>query len=532
MVGCAKDPSPEQVPTQDMMTAPSTDGSADSGQRVDGSLSDATATDAHQMDRDASSLDFGGDAEDAGPTPDPADVMPADAGEQDPTRPSRPTACSQINQGDCECTDANGFTTWTWWVAEQQRCATTYRPPGANGPLPVLISNDCYSSNRLGQCQPGSEMINAADRFGFIGLCTTAADGNWTFGNDGVINDDQPTPCAEDDSKDITYLNGVFSIIDALAANGDVQSEKVYAWGFSQNAMFTAYTAFCYPERITAFWQGGSGLFVAGETNPLPQMEGVCRRSDYLVHGRACVTETPCADCQYFPILPTPTVPSQTGCIMAYADDFLFETAAPMAREMTAAGHLATLLQFPNIGRGHSNPLLHWDWLVGCMGVNESCSEACSNAVVQCMETLGGDSPQDRERQYQTCINSDLADCTARCAPTLDMLRWVERPCLVDGVCDHGETSRTCPMDCGGDPGGGVGEQLPSCDELGRRDACCGDMVCDGPENAENCVVDCDDGAVEQQLPSCDDLGRQDRCCGDRVCDGPENANNCVVDCR
>ncbi|MAI78289.1 MAG: hypothetical protein CL917_05065 [Deltaproteobacteria bacterium] len=367
---------------------------------------------------------------------------------QSDAQSSSPTICSTANRGNCECNNEEGFTTWTWQVAGQQRCATTYVPPSVEGALPVLISNDTYSRNRLGECRTGSEMVSAADRFGFAGLCTTSADGNWTFGNDGVVNASQPTPCSTEDSKDIIYMNGVFDIIDRLGESGEVKSDKIYSWGFSQNAMFTAYTAFCYPDRITAFWQGGSGLYVEGETNALPLMEGACRHSDFVEYGQQCAIESPCLECEYFPVYPVPTTPPMAGCIMAYEDDSLVETTAPMANLMTTEGHDATLLHFPDIGRGHTEPLMSWDWIVGCMGVVESCSPACSAAVTTCVEDMAGSTPQTREDDYFACTNAEPADCAAGCAPTLDMLRLVERPCVVDGLCDNGETSQTCPSDC------------------------------------------------------------------------------------
>ena len=131
------------------------------------------------------------------------------------------------------------------------------------------------------------------------------------------------------------------------------------------------------------------------------------------------------------------------------------------------------------------------------MEMVSSCSAACSAAVVDGVETQNGNSAQVREGHYNGCLSAGLADCEVGCAPTLEMLRVVERPCVVDGVCDNGETQATCSVDCGGgnggngDGGNGDGEQLPSCDELNRPVACCGDNVCDGPENARNCVVDC-----------------------------------------
>jgi len=43
-----------------------------------------------------------------------------------------------------------------------------------------------------------------------------------------------------------------------------------------------------------------------------------------------------------------------------------------------------------------------------------------------------------------------------------------------------------------GRPGmGGMNGMLPSCEELGRRDRCCGDGMCRGPETPENCPADC-----------------------------------------
>ena len=203
--------------------------------------------------------------------------------------------------------------------------------------------------------------------------------------------------------------------------------------------MFTAYMSFVIP---TAFGLIGKAVRVfVGETDPLPQMEGVCRRSDFLQFGRQCVEEAPCVDCQYFPIYPIATVPPRTACIMAYTDDFLFETAAPMANAMASEGHSATLLQFPDIGRGHSNALMHWDWLVGCMGVVGR-GAACSEAVVDCVEDGAGNSAQIRQGHYNDCLGAGLADCSASCAPTMAMLRTVERPCLVDGVCDGADPAR------------------------------------------------------------------------------------------
>ena len=179
-----------------------------------------------------------------------------------------PVPCTVDGAGDCECSGEPGFTTYTWVVDDQQRCFTIYTPNRPE-PLPVMVQMDCYAQNRLGPggCTPDSDLVEAAEHYGFVAVCASSTDGNWTFGNDGIINDDYPTPCSEDDSKDIVYLRGLLNTLTNLGSQGVLDSERMYAWGFSQNAMFAAYAAICFPDEIIGVWQGGSGLFVRGETD-------------------------------------------------------------------------------------------------------------------------------------------------------------------------------------------------------------------------------------------------------------------------
>ena len=60
-------------------------------------------------------------------------------------------------------------------------------------------------------------------------------------------------------------------------------------------------------------------------------------------------------------------------------------------------------------------------------------------------------------------------------------------------MCEIGETSSSCPIDCG---------ELDSC----------GDKVCSGNESVSSCPVDCS-------------------ICGDNVCSGSENSLTCAKDC-
>ncbi len=363
--------------------------------------------------------------------------------------------CTPSNQGICECSSEEGFTTYTLDVQDQQRCFTTYVPPSmANKNGPLVIANQCYAQNALGAsgCRTGSPAWQAANEYGFTLVCASSTDGNWEFGNDGVANDANPTPCETKDSKDITYLQGIFSVVDDLAANGTVDLNRIFTEGFSQNSMFAAYTAICFPDRIAGIWQGGSGLYVKGITNPLPQMEGVCRRSDFLTYAQECETIAPCEECQYFPAYPIRRENPFKACVSAYLDDSLAETAEPMYQALSDEGYDATLVLFPNIGRGHSSPYNDWAWKVGCLEVVPHCSPNCAQAFIDCVQSRDSANEEEKLDAYTHCFArgryTDLNGCAPNCAPTNSMLRTVESPCIVDGVCNADETASNCPLDC------------------------------------------------------------------------------------
>jgi hypothetical protein len=364
------------------------------------------------------------------------------------------SVCTPDNQGICECSDEPGFTTYTVSIADQQRCFTTFVPTQVQTKVAVMITHNCYAENELGPsgCREGSGIWRAANDYGFAFVCSTSTDGNWEFGNDGVANDDNPAPCNEEDSKDILYLKAIFATLKTLDGDGLLDADRVFAEGFSQNGMFAGYTNICFPGQVSGAWQGGSGIFQRGVTDPLPQMEGACRRSDFLEHGPDCVDLTPCDECQYFPVYPVATTPPRKACIMAYEDDFLFGTAEPMYELMTAEGHDATLLQFADIGRGHAGPLNGWAWKVGCLGLTDACAPECSTAFAGCFADRTPREPMQKAQAYAQCFDrgryTGLDGCVAQCAPTPEMLRLVESPCWVDGVCDADESPASCPRDC------------------------------------------------------------------------------------
>ena len=72
--------------------------------------------------------------------------------------------------------------------------------------------------------------------------------------HDTVINDDYPLPCSDEDSKDIAYIRTIFNYLESRPDNFDMTS--VYAAGFSQNSMFSAYIGYCFPDNVKGIYQG------------------------------------------------------------------------------------------------------------------------------------------------------------------------------------------------------------------------------------------------------------------------------------
>ena len=68
------------------------------------------------------------------------------------------------------------------------------------------------------------------------------------FGNDNIVNDNKPMPCADEDSKDIAYVRKIMEWINSQPEKFD--ATRVYSAGFSQNSMFSAYIAFCFNDQF------------------------------------------------------------------------------------------------------------------------------------------------------------------------------------------------------------------------------------------------------------------------------------------
>ena len=71
------------------------------------------------------------------------------------------------------------------------------------------------------------------------------------------------------------YLKAIFNFIESNPDQFD--ASRIYAGGFSQNSMFSAYIGFCFNEKVLGIWQGGSGLAYTGELPNLPGCQGQVR---------------------------------------------------------------------------------------------------------------------------------------------------------------------------------------------------------------------------------------------------------------
>ena len=258
------------------------------------------------------------------------------------------------------------------------------------------MAPNCYARDKLSGIEGKSENSNgnkAAARFGFARVGLSTPDGGWQFGNDGVVNDANPMPCSNDDSKDIHYVRKVMEFIQANPDQFD--ASKVYAQGFSQNSMFSAYIGFCLHDQIVGVWQGGSGLALTGKPPNLPGCQAQTSASDFAdckANGqqcKQCMVSSPCTECQYWPIYPCYSAARpMVDCVAEYTNDYISvakedpseSTAENMYERLVDEGHDARLLRFSpsddgTIAGGHKDPKNTMYWIAGCLGITDPCDQ-------------------------------------------------------------------------------------------------------------------------------------------------------------
>jgi hypothetical protein len=190
--------------------------------------------------------------------------------------------------------------------------------------------------------------------------------------------------------------------------------------------------------------------------------------------------------------------------------------------------------------------------LVGCSSTN-STSETGDTDLSEGadVDTTGDDVPDFYS--FINCGNGECAsgessascpaDCGTECGDGVCNGDETVADCANDcssvcgnGQCDGGETGATCPADCKAECGDGVcvaGEMDGQCpQDCGDE---CGDGICSSAENTITCMNDCGtlcgDGICngdESTVLCTNDCGAS---CGDGQCNGPETSTNCVADC-
>ena len=387
------------------------------------------------------------------------------------SKPSIPTRCATNNKGSCECGDeTKGFTTYTFWleINEQvvQRCFTVFRPSNRKTEvLPVLLRMQCYAKDTLG----GMDMINtnsptnsAAERYGYATIGLSSPAGHWDFGNNNIVNDKAPMPCSNEDSDDIIYLKYVFNFIEK---DNLLNHNKLYTEGFSQNSMFAAYTAFCFQNysksTILGVWQGGSGMGVNGMKPYLPGMQAQCSEDSFVQYKQQCIQQQPCTECKYWPIYPCYHQPKpMIDCVMEYTNDQVStdqtdlskSSAIYMHDKLILESHAGNLLRFSpssdgSIDGGHKDVLNKEHWLAGCLGITNTCSEACENEFFNCMDSKSYTDAKSNATNFAECFrepgfSTNLQSCTSTCAPTLRMLQRSEMP-TTTSITNFGEITNS-----------------------------------------------------------------------------------------
>ena len=161
-----------------------------------------------------------------------------------------PQVCteSSVVEGGCECSTEEGFTTYRFTQGEYERCFTTYvDPQTANERLPLIIEPDSYTTNGL---VPADGVRMFSREYKVRRIDVTSPTGNWDFPLDNRVNlDNYTTQCDAENSTEIEYLQGVFSVVDQMIEDGLVDEDKVFFAGFSQGSVFTLFAATCFPER-------------------------------------------------------------------------------------------------------------------------------------------------------------------------------------------------------------------------------------------------------------------------------------------
>merc|ERR1719273_2368337 len=182
-----------------------------------------------------------------------------------------------------------------------------------------------------------------------------------------------------------------------------------------------------------------------GKAPNLPGLQAQCTQSAYKELKRACLTDDPCTECEYWPIYPCyQSKRAMIDCVAEYTNDGISvdketdtSSAVYMYEALMNEGHDGQLLRFSpsedgTIPGGHQNPKNVYYWQVGCWGITSPCDEACEAQFLECVAENDGTSASSHADAFATCIGKQaegkFGACSKDCAPTINMLMASEVP--------------------------------------------------------------------------------------------------------
>ena len=105
----------------------------------------------------------------------------------------------------------------------------------------------------------------------------------------------------------------------------------MYTWGLSQNAIFSTWIAYCFPQNIRGLYTSGAALIWKGgqpkgrqcQAEARPEDYAVCKSGKPKLNCEECAKKYPWPEAQYFPMYPcyNPERP-MIDCSANYINDY------------------------------------------------------------------------------------------------------------------------------------------------------------------------------------------------------------------
>lgn len=286
--------------------------------------------------------------------------------------PVVPVKCDGSTPSPCKCLPDDGFTTYTFTLNGDARCFTTYLPPDdSTRPMATMILPQCYLKS-----DPQNEKSHMVD-FGRYGIASVfvstspTSTGNWDLPH--IVNDTQPQVCT---GSDADYMRVVFDFLGSHVK--DFDPTNVHVTGHSQNSIFSAFTGFCFSEKVAGVFQASGGLTLVDEFKKY-----WTKRATGLKQVQGFLQE--CDTCQYWTVYPCyePSRPV-TNCFGSSTDDpFVWDDSYTRSTSQygyeaaVKEGHVSASLVWGPPVTGHATGVFTTEWTIRCLGMLPECPESC-----------------------------------------------------------------------------------------------------------------------------------------------------------